>query len=132
MGKETLKQRYPKWKHGTDFCVLAKTDPLQTEERRLLLAEPGDLILWDSRTVHGGRVGTGQGAAATGELARMAVGVAMTERRRASDEVQRRRREGFDNGETFNHCPHEAGTSSGTVPGRFSHSVTLTEAQRAL
>ena len=25
---------------------------------KLLLAKAGDLILWDSRTVHGGRVGT--------------------------------------------------------------------------
>jgi len=25
-----------------------------------VLAKPGDLILWDSRTIHGGRVGTGK------------------------------------------------------------------------
>jgi len=56
--KEALKERYPGWRRHHDFCVLGKEDPLQTQERLLLLAEPGDLILWDSRTVHGGRVGT--------------------------------------------------------------------------
>lgn len=53
----------------------------------LLLAEPGDLVLWDSRTVHGGRVPDERAlmeeAATSGvlnELGRMSCTVAMTPR----------------------------------------------------
>lgn len=69
----------------------------------LLLASPGDLLLWDSRTIHGGLVGSGRAVAASAacpaaaaeaeaELARMAVTVAMVPRSRASEEVLRKRR----------------------------------------
>ena len=45
------------------------------------------------------------------------------------------RREGFEAGESFNHCPHEAGTSSGTIKRRLPRACAraeLNEAQRAL
>merc|ERR1719491_2020524 len=49
------------------------------------------------------------------ELARLSVAVAMTPRAWASFPVQRARIKGFKKGENFNHSPHEAGTSTGTV-----------------
>ena len=39
----------------------------------------------------------------------------MTPRAWASEEVQQKRRDGFAAGLSFNHCPHEAGSSSGTI-----------------
>ena len=45
-----------------------------------MTAEPGDLILWDSRTVHGGLVGPGEDTTAadgTPALARLSQTVSM-------------------------------------------------------
>ncbi len=69
------------------------------------------------------------------ELARLSTAVAMTPRAWASDVVQQRRLQGFEKGENFNHCPHEAGTSNGTVRApirRGFKPVSLTAEQRAL
>ena len=70
-----------------------------------------------SRTIHGGVVRKGkQGVAAEApDLARMTCTVAMTPREWASEQVQQARREGQATGLSFNHCPHEAGESSGTI-----------------
>ena len=55
----------------------------------LLLAEPGDLILWDSRTIHGGHVGSSRPSRRpeSAELARMSVTVCMVPRSKATPEV---------------------------------------------
>lgn len=115
---------------------------------RLLLAEPGDLILWDSRTVHGGRLPdeafkAEEAAAQCGPhaLARLSCTIAMTPRAftipdvidahrlgeavslavpqdfvSADNDVLKVRRAGFENGQCFNHCPHQS-ESTGTVGG---------------
>ena len=111
------------------------------------MAEAGNLILWDSRTVHGGRVGTGnlsvneysanskkhitcdteniaQGETCINDASRipfvgLSVCVAMTPRSKATEEVLQARRDGFERGISFNHCPHEAGTSTGTIKDRL-------------
>jgi len=53
----------------------------------LVTCNSGDLIIWDSRTIHGGLVGTGimdpQQEATT--LARLSLTVCMTNRNRASE-----------------------------------------------
>ena len=56
--KIIFRARYPTMAGIGDWCPLSAGDPMY-KDAMLLLAEPGDLILWDSRTVHGGRVGTG-------------------------------------------------------------------------
>lgn len=171
--KSEIKQRYPKWKQSGDWCPIPKRDPLYAEQL-LVEAEPGDLILWDSRTVHGGVVGTGlllpaavaavgvgraedsavaasRGATKTGEskqsakeqsevgesvvevgevgeeketdnveewgshLVRLSVTVSMTPLSRASPSCLQLRKEGYQQGLCFNHTPHEAGTSTGTI-----------------
>ena len=43
---------------GSDFLELPHKDKF-IGTGRLLLCEPGSLILWDSRTIHGGYVGKG-------------------------------------------------------------------------
>ena len=142
-----LKKRHPHLENRGDFCMLDH-DPKVSAAGAwvLLLAEPGDLILWDSRTVHGGVVGEGcrpppqqpdHNNANTSEerdnaarqawrrwkadYARMSVTVAMTERSRASAETLRIRRAGFEAGVSFNHTPHEAGSSTGTLRCRPRH-----------
>lgn len=71
-----------------DLCTLCNHFILLLRSAVLLLAEPGDLILWDSRTIHGGHVGTGA-AEANDELARMSVTVCMVPRSRATTEATR-------------------------------------------
>lgn len=146
--RERWKAAHPHQAQRGDWCPVmggsAFASALQ-REARLLLAEPGDLILWDSRTVHGGRVGTAAGAGSdallaktssnagggsgggggggqqqgTGweqhHLARISCTVSMTPRAWASPMVLEERRSGFAAGRCFNHSPHEAGTSTGTM-----------------
>jgi len=137
--KREQKRRFPHLRSTGDWCPLACKDM----KAQLLLAEAGDLILWDSRTIHGGVVGSGQPPdsppeeCSTGraELARLAVTVAMTPRAWASEEVLKARADGFQAGRNFNHSPHEAGTSAGTLRGgpRPGYKpIDLTPAQRAL
>lgn len=137
--KIALRARYPQWqKQKGDWCVLPRSDPIQDEGGLLLLAGPGDLILWDSRTVHGGRVGVAPAGsvphcAEAVELARMSVAVAMTPRALANSEVEKMRREGFLCGKPFTHRPHGV-THSGQCPGKFpvESLPTLNAAQRKL
>lgn len=122
--KQELMKLCPHLKNRGDWCMLGGIN--LTTEPQLLLADPGDLILWDSRTIHGGVVGTGvvpdghaQGTGEPcGEFARLAVTVAMTPRARASALVQAMRVDGFQAGRCFNHSPHEAGRSSGTLTSK--------------
>jgi hypothetical protein len=119
-----------------DWCPCDDDDLKQ--KAILLHAAPGDLVLWDARTVHGGIVGTGKGDHRTedpAELARLSVTVSMTPRAWASHRVLKQRRTGFEKGETFNHVPHESGTSNGTVRApvrRDFRAPMLTDAQLAL
>jgi hypothetical protein len=95
-----------------------------------LYAAAGDLIVWDSRTVHGGKVGTGAvmtqsslpvGAAIAGApgetevamppavtLARLTQTVCMTPRALASEEAIARRKQFVAEGWGTTHCPHDA------------------------
>lgn len=119
--KVLQKKEYPHLERRGDWCPLHRDE----SDAVLLLARPGDLIVWDSRTIHGGLVGTGDigisGEALEdqpAELARLSVTVAMTPRKWASGQVLKERIRGFQKGSNFNHSPHEAGTSSGTVLAR--------------
>jgi ectoine hydroxylase-related dioxygenase (phytanoyl-CoA dioxygenase family) len=78
---ESIMTRHRFWDGRGDFCVLFGKDPVQ-KQKVLVLAEAGDLILWDSRTVHGGLVGTGRAMPKTGEakLARLTQTVCMIPR----------------------------------------------------
>ena len=105
--KAELCREFPHLRYSGDWCPLNRS----YEDAMLLLAEPGDLVLWDSRTIHGGRVGDGlvsppPAPSASASLARLSVTVAMVPRARATPEVLQARREGFLKGRIFNHSPH--------------------------
>ena len=68
-----------------------------------VLAKAGDLVLWDSRTMHQG-IEPRKGRA--NPSMRSVVYVCMTERRRADDKKQKRRREIFAQERTTPHIPH--------------------------
>lgn len=134
--KDEFKQTHPHMKLSGDWCPCDDED---LKQRALLLhAAPGDLVLWDARTMHGGLVGTGEyhhKENVPAELARLSVTVSMTPRSWASDLVLEKRCKGFRRGESFNHVPHESGTSNGTVraPVRKNFQPPLlTDAQIAL
>ena len=85
-------------------------------EARLLLASPGDFILWDSRTVHGGLVGPGAAPQEqTAEVPRMSVPICMTPKSLATPEVLESRRQGFKLGVCFNHWPHYTDKAAGAI-----------------
>jgi hypothetical protein len=134
--KAEFKLTHPHMRNSGDFCPCDDED--LKRKAVLLLAEPGDLILWDARTVHGGLVGNGecdQILEHRSELARLSVTVSMTPRSWASDFVLKRRHDGFKKGMNFNHVPHEAGTSNGTIRApvrRDFQSPVLTQQQLAL
>ena len=80
------KKRLPHLEKRGDWCVV----PAPYEVEPILLeCCAGDLMLWDSRTIHGGKVGTGFVSAA--RPARLSVTVAMTKRERATKEVLKAR-----------------------------------------
>jgi hypothetical protein len=59
--KINLKERCPNLAAAGDWCPgLSRLYPMWGANKpRLVTARAGDLVLWDSRTVHGGRVGKG-------------------------------------------------------------------------
>mmetsp|Transcript_30158 Transcript_30158/g.86361 ORF Transcript_30158/g.86361 Transcript_30158/m.86361 type:complete len:345 (+) Transcript_30158:92-1126(+) len=120
-----------------DFCTLPG-DAFPAGASIVVAAGAGDLILWDSRTVHGGRVGTGEGegeglpvaSGSTPQLARMALPVCMTPRRLASVEVLKARRDMFETGQPTNHWPHQPRSQCKVC---FNYEpITLTLTQEAL
>jgi ectoine hydroxylase-related dioxygenase (phytanoyl-CoA dioxygenase family) len=115
-----IRREYPYLKDkDEDWGELDIVDPLM--EKRLLLEAPaGSLILWDSRTVHGGLVGTGypkilsDGSHDTceqdpGELARLAFAVCMVPKSFAKDldTLGLKRTIAYNRGKTLTHWPAE-------------------------
>jgi len=136
--KEKFCEAYPEHEYTGDFVMVDETS-IHCRGVTLLECEPGDLILWDSRTIHGGTVGPEGACVQDTEMlphvTRMSITVAMTPRDWAKSEVQEVRRNCFQRGNAMNHCPHEGGTSSGTIQaGRKKgyKSFQLTESQQAV
>jgi hypothetical protein len=78
-----------KYKERDDWVVLDENDPHQGQGK-LVEAEAGDMILWDSRTIHGGHVGPGLSLEEEKQwdgLARLSYTVCMTQKNRATPEV---------------------------------------------
>jgi len=58
---EILKEKYHLADDWGDWIELNNKDHKEYQKRATLIkADPGDLILWYSRTIHGGWVGTGE------------------------------------------------------------------------
>lgn len=111
-----IKEKHPFWQRNfSDWCVIRNQLDKSIPKPKLLKAKAGDLILWDSRLVHGGRVGNGNmklrdeaSMASRPELARLAIPICMTPRSFARKNTLDIRQRGFNNGVTFSHWPHEA------------------------
>ena len=110
--RERFRTTHPHYaRNKSDWCLLRATDSLMSAPI-LLKAKAGDLILWDSRLIHGGRVGRGKQAQYDSDtnvgLARLSIPVCMTPREFATEQVQSKRKKGFTAGYTYTHWPHEA------------------------
>ena len=99
-----------KQRPARDFVPIAVDDPVLQEGGRLVCCEAGDLLLWDSRTVHCNtpaleepRLEPSQPPA----LQRAASYICMTPRSRATKEVLAQRREAYLQNITTTHWPHE-------------------------
>jgi len=108
-----LREVCPHFKTAGDFCMIGFNSPVVTS-RKLILAKAGDLILWDSRTIHGGLVGVGKDPNKdTGtQVCRMSMTVCMVPKERATKECLKARREGFIKGYGFTHWPDEINITS--------------------
>ena len=111
--KELLKRNCTWSKQDGNYCTLGKEDPLQGKQVLIPLA-PGDLLLWDSRLVHGGWVGPGSGVE-PGALARASLCVCMGPREKATEETLLKRKEALHQGWAFSHLPWEATGTKGQV-----------------
>lgn len=99
----------------------------------LVEAKAGDLILWDSRLIHGGLVGPGPTAqdetteatpAPAEELVRLAFTVCMTPKDLADPRVLKHRRKAFQTGRALTHWPHEfhsQGLGSGSSTFKYTY-----------
>ncbi|GCA62811.1 phytanoyl-CoA dioxygenase [Kipferlia bialata] len=102
-----IRDKNPQWKaSSSDWCETREGDPLN-DRAHLVLANKGDMILWDSRTVHGGVVGDVGSACSDTGLARMVGCVCMLPRERCTSDVLARRLAGFKKGVTCNHWADE-------------------------
>lgn len=64
--------------------------------------------MWDSRTIHGGVVGSGDMSHLDrGDLARLSFTICMTPKKWAARDVLMKRREAYLKGEPLTHWPHE-------------------------
>ncbi len=117
--QEYFKSLHPRYGgNPSDWCVMNRDTMKISKKAILLKANAGDLILWDSRTIHGARIGTMRRSSSTSEstdgidLARLAIPVCMTPKGLATQSVIESRRRGFLTGRTFTHWPHEARSTS--------------------
>ena len=116
--QEQIRQENSNQQFSRDF--LNVSDEKYQDGAIVVEASAGDLILWDSRVIHGSKVGPSVLSDGGGRgLARCSGLVCMTPRAKASEEVLAARLKGFQAGSGFSHWPHEAAsTGLGNSDGR--------------
>jgi len=100
-----LQQQYPNSAASGDWLQLHPRDRF-IGKGVLLKAEPGDMILWDSRTLHGGLVGTGENLP-NDYFARLSLTVCMAPSTKAKDSIIKNRKLAVEKGWALTHWPYE-------------------------
>lgn len=92
-----------------DYCAVQPYSPVLQEEmqRRLVCCRAGDLVLWDSRTVHANAPAPQEPSGPKDELLRAAAYICMTPKAWAPADVRQRRRDAYKNGCGSSHWPHQ-------------------------
>eukprot|EP00996_Jenningsia_fusiforme_P001525 NODE_2401_length_1209_cov_14.089655_g2190_i0.p1 GENE.NODE_2401_length_1209_cov_14.089655_g2190_i0~~NODE_2401_length_1209_cov_14.089655_g2190_i0.p1 ORF type:complete len:354 (-),score=28.87 NODE_2401_length_1209_cov_14.089655_g2190_i0:146-1129(-) len=133
-------ERYPR--AFADWCQLKPDDPF-IGCGRLVEAQAGDLILWDSRLIHGGFVGPGPKSCdahetSEGGLARHVLTVCMLPRHEASARALEGRRRALAQGLALSHWPSKfephgfRDSDGGNIPPCEYVPPALTERQMRL
>jgi len=99
-----------------------------TKDVQLVAAKAGDLILWDSRLIHGGKVGLGKPIVGSEpgksyDLLRLAVPICLMPRKGVSESVLEDRKEAYVKRYTMNHWANEIGYSH----CNDTHAVNITK-----
>eukprot|EP00927_Polykrikos_kofoidii_P051615 TRINITY_DN45408_c0_g1_i1.p1 TRINITY_DN45408_c0_g1~~TRINITY_DN45408_c0_g1_i1.p1 ORF type:complete len:359 (-),score=40.68 TRINITY_DN45408_c0_g1_i1:534-1544(-) len=89
-----------------DFININESSPLLRGQPRLVCCKAGDLVLWDSRTIHCNTPAVEVPTCPCDQLLRAVVYVCMTPKAWATPEALRRRREGYEIRMTTTHWPH--------------------------
>ena len=128
-----LLERHPVWSEtpSHDFCALRPSDPLQGEEVLVPLM-PGDLLLWDSRLVHGAKAESNCSDEEghnldPATLARASMCVTMGPRGKAGTEVLNKRKQSLHKGWHFTHWPWETPGTFGEVRGQDKQKYRVPE-----
>lgn len=125
---------------GGDFVPLPSSDPILSMEKIYVFAEAGDLLLWDSRTVHcnspsplalEGEEGNAE-AREKWDLIRLVSYICMVPKAKCSTEVLRKRIELFEEGATTSHWPMAITTSGVSPPHFFDPPSNVTPKMREL
>eukprot|EP01089_Gocevia_fonbrunei_P007048 TRINITY_DN1806_c0_g3_i1.p1 TRINITY_DN1806_c0_g3~~TRINITY_DN1806_c0_g3_i1.p1 ORF type:complete len:340 (-),score=75.15 TRINITY_DN1806_c0_g3_i1:56-1075(-) len=133
----------PQFKDYSDFLPLATNDEKGIWKNEAkdctpvkICAKPGDMILWDSRTVHCNAPATSARTLPTDGTVlsprRVVCYVCMTPKSRASSEVIAYRRQCYVDGHTTSHWPEECRTDGRRNILSDYKPVELTDAQKAL
>eukprot|EP00928_Gymnodinium_smaydae_P042611 TRINITY_DN28665_c0_g1_i1.p1 TRINITY_DN28665_c0_g1~~TRINITY_DN28665_c0_g1_i1.p1 ORF type:complete len:419 (-),score=55.62 TRINITY_DN28665_c0_g1_i1:289-1491(-) len=92
----------------TDYCTVQPYSPvLQEGQRRLICCEAGDLVLWDSRTVHANAPAPAPPTAPRNRLLRAVGYICMTPASFAPDQVRQARRVAYENDFSTSHWPQK-------------------------
>ena len=90
----------------SNFVIVPPTFHALTQKQILPLCQSGDMILWDSRTIHCSTPALEFPTTSADELLRIAAYVCMTPRELANDDVLRNRMEAYMRNMSLHHWPH--------------------------
>lgn len=115
-----------------DYCTVQPYSAiLQEMPRRLVSCQPGDLVLWDSRTVHANAPAPDEPAGPADKLLRAVGYICMTPASFAPEDVRTNRRSAYEHRFSTSHWPHEFHIGQGSEEPPRSLS-TATPAVKAL
>lgn len=96
-----------------DYCTVQPYEPVMHElPKRLVCCQAGDLVLWDSRTVHANSPAPLEPTGPADRLLRAVAYICMTPKRFASKDVRRNRRTAYEHRFSTSHWPHELNLGS--------------------